>query len=100
MLRSEFVNAWEAEYTVRSQHKYFFIPKQPTLHFGVFAMAHYHRSELDSVCTGSNRHQKFVQWVMDNYSDLDRVADREYHAMLRNLERLAESRHINTPKEY
>ena len=98
MLTNEFRSTWKDVYKEKCHgNKFTMVPLNIPVHFEVFAMAHYHRSELDTIVTGLYRHKKFVSWCMDNYSELSRIADREYHNMLSTLERMAETRHIKTP---
>ena len=95
MLTHEFRAAWQDVYAEKCHGKGFtLVPEPLPVHFEVFFMAHYHRSELDGIIVGLDRHKRFVKWCMDNYSELSRIADREYHAMLSKLQGIAEDRPI------
>jgi hypothetical protein len=94
MLREEFLAAWKEEYESPKGIRPWGLVERPDVHFVEFAMAHYHRSELDHLLTGPNRHRKFVEWCFANYGELSRIADREYHAMLSKLIHMAEDRPI------
>ncbi len=84
MLQSEFLEAWAAQ---RESAKNWACSPPATLtpHAVDYIMSFYMREEFDAMCSGPDRHARFVEWAAKNYGTLSRDIEAAYEQMRHGL---------------